>query len=142
MGSTKLTSTDGRRWAFCSRYDLKDVGDETQTYLRRWRIVMTPYGGLYVHKILLPDGDRPLHNHPYWFLGWILCGGYVEDRRDGRFTLHRWRWRLMRRTDLHAIRRLTRTPTWTVIVTGPRRQDFAYATHGGLVRHKDVYGAA
>ena len=135
----KLTSTDGRRWAFLSRYDILDEIDKTKVYLRRWRIIMTPYGGLYVHKIMMSDGARPLHNHPYWFIGWIICGGYTEERPDGMFTLRRWRWRLMRRTALHAIRKLTRTPTWTVLITGPRRQDFGYDTAVGIIRHKDVY---
>jgi hypothetical protein len=134
----KLTSTDGRRWAFCSRYDIGDAADETRVYLRRWRIVMTPYCGLYLHQVFLPDEGRLLHNHPYWFIGLVLCGGYVEDRPDGEFTVRRWRWRLMRRTDFHAIRRLLRTPTWTLLITGRRRQDFAYLADQGLVRHKSL----
>ena len=73
-------STEGIRWAFMRKYEIPDVEHPEQTYLRRWRVIQTPLFALYLHHILLPDGDRDLHDHPYPFASLTLKGGYTEER--------------------------------------------------------------
>jgi hypothetical protein len=73
-------STEGIRWAFMKKYEIPDVEHPEKTYLRRWRIIQTPLFALYLHHILMPDGDRDLHDHPYPFASLILAGGYTEER--------------------------------------------------------------
>lgn len=139
---TKLTSTEGRRWAFMQRYDICDLADPTDLYLRRWRLVQTPWFGVYLHRIQRPDGDRYLHDHPWSFVSLILWGGYREaylDQADAAFTPDRPRNRWLRagtmhrmgRGSFHAIRRLLRVPTWTLVLVGPRRHGWGYLTDDG-----------
>lgn len=135
---------DWHRWALGKRHDIPDLADPQATYLTRWRLVQTPWFGVYLHAIRLPDTDRHLHDHPWDFASVVLAGGYTEELvHEDRGTRTRFvgphrrgsdgmlrptlklRWR--RRTNVkrahvyHRVQRLTRTPTWTLALTGPRR---------------------
>jgi len=138
------------RWAFMSRFDIDDPVTG-ELYLRRWRIVQTPWFAVYLHKIATPDKDRDLHDHPWSFLSLILRGGYDEERLvydnglDGDMCSKMFRrgwlslgWR--RATDAHRITRLHRTPTWTLVLTGPRRRSWGFYTDAGYRDWKTYLG--
>ena len=149
---TKLTSTEGRRWAFMQRYDICDLADPTDLYLRRWRLVQTPWFGVYLHRMQRPDGDRYLHDHPWPFTSVILRGGYIESfvdwethdpaRARARIFCKVGRPHRMAMGDFHAIRRLLRVPTWTLVLVGRRVRDWGYLTdHGRWVSHDAQHDA-
>src|SRR5215472_18922423 len=50
-------------------------------YLIRWR-AETPFGSVRLHHWLGPDDDRAFHDHPWWFVTFVLAGGYT-DRNPG-----------------------------------------------------------
>jgi hypothetical protein len=101
-------------------------------YMRRWRLV-TPWGCLRVHHILRSDRDRHFHDHPMDFVSLILRGGYVEYQpnsqarvcRPGDVVVHR-------AEDLHFLK-LRGNSAWTVLVTGPFRRTWGFATEDGWV---------
>lgn len=155
----KLTSTEGRRWAFMKRYDINDINDKSDLYMRRWRMIQTPWFGIYLHRIQRPDGDRYLHDHPWPFTSFILKGGYSEDwlspellRRSptvqGRprtWGQHRTHMAgsvtRVRRGEYHSIRHLYRVPTWTLVFVGRRGTDWGYLTENGWVDHETQHRA-
>ena len=78
-----------------------------------------------------PDSRPTLHDHPWRFLSVVLRGGYTERRLDPRTMevneAHRVRWfNRMRTCDYHAIVKLARTPTWTLLFVGPRVRTWGY----------------
>jgi hypothetical protein len=120
----------------CTTTDIPDLTDPTKTYLRRLRLVETPWFGVFLHKILLPDADRDLHDHPWDFATLILRGGYEEQVPSSGPAAGTRRWRAgsahrVRATDLHSVRRLFRVPTWTLVVVGRRQRAWGFATDGG-----------
>jgi hypothetical protein len=125
-------------WALGRRFDIMDANDPTQLYLRRWRLIQTPWFALYLHKVLLPDDDRHMHDHPYNFSSLVLRGGYKEvvDYGDG------WSWgrshkagsiHHMKAEWLHKIVSLKRVPTWTLLFVGRRRRTWGFWTENGWV---------
>lgn len=105
--------------------------DDDGTYLTRLRIVATPWFGVYIHRFDGPDPRLTLHDHPWNFTSLVLRGGYVERRLDPRTMevneAHRVRWvNRIRTHDFHAIVRLSRVPTWTLMLVGPRRRKWGY----------------
>ncbi len=132
------------RWAFCKIYDIADVDDPTQIYLRRYRIIQTPWCALYLHKINLDDGDRCIHDHPYNFFSLVLRGGYEEivdkcpypDGAECEDEIRTWgagslHW--MKAEWFHRITALNRTPTWTLLFVGRRRRKWGFRTQDGWV---------
>jgi hypothetical protein len=62
-----------------SYVEIPDYDEPERTYLRRWRIIETPFGGIYLHNILMSDSvTRGFHDHPYTFLSIRLRRNYTE----------------------------------------------------------------
>lgn len=64
-----------KRWAFWRWYDI--VLDD-ELYLSRLNLIKTPLFSVKLHWIHRPDPDRDLHCHPWWFISFVINGGYVE----------------------------------------------------------------
>lgn len=123
------------KWAFFKRYDIVDAANPEKIYLTRWRLLQTPWFGLFIHKINRPDSDRALHDHPWNFVSLILKGGYDEKRPSGITKRDVGSFAYRRAEDLHAIVRLWEVPTWTFILIGRNRRNWGFQTEKGWVPH-------
>src|SRR3954452_12681330 len=116
----RLASNRSPRWAFMERFEVPNY-DSDGNYLTRWRIVQTPWFGVFLHRFDGPDPRPTLHDHPWNFVSFVVRGGYTERRLDpADMTVnehHRvGRVNVMRTHDAHAIVRLWRVPTWTLML--------------------------
>lgn len=149
--------TDGRspRWAFLDVFRVPQY-DGDGDYLWRLRVVQTPWFALYLHRFDGPDPRETLHDHPWNFWSIVLRGGYIERRLDP-VTMVVNETHLIRRFnrvhagDAHAIMRLLRSPTWTLMLVGRRRRTWGYLepedvgwrwTEFDLHPHNDEFAAA
>ena len=131
---------DGRtNWALMASFD---IPCQDRLYLRRLRIIQTPWFAVYLHEMHGPDADRDLHDHPFDFYSIILKGGYVENwlAKQQGFGLPthtrvwpRWSGHLMRKTEGHRIRALHETPTYTLVLVGSRTREWGFWTRAGWV---------
>lgn len=131
----RLTGGRSARWVVMGRFEVPDY-DGDGLYLTRWRIIQTPWFGLYLHRMTGPDPRPTLHDHPWNFLSIVLRGGYIERRLDPLTMVvneaHRIRRvNRMRTHDAHSIRRLLRVPTWTLLFVGARRRTWGYVESDG-----------
>jgi hypothetical protein len=53
-------------------------GPDGSLYLKRLWLIKTPWFAVMLHWILRPDYARDLHDHPWWFIAFVLRGGYRE----------------------------------------------------------------
>lgn len=131
MSRPRLASNRSPRWAFMEKFVVPNFDTDDETYLTRWRIIQTPWFGVYLHRIGTPDSRPTLHDHPWNFTAFVLRGGYIERRLDPMTMQvnesHRIRFvNRMRTHDAHAITRLFRVPTWTLVLVGARRRTWGY----------------
>lgn len=137
------------RWAVLTWLVLPDRTDPSKTYLRRLRIVDTPWFGIYLHWIYLPDTDRHPHDHPWPFLSIPLRGSYTEQvwfdignlcRRDERthkrFSVHTFKLAWAHRIDELAPGLLT------LVLRGRRRKSWGFWTEEGVTVNWAQYPAA
>jgi hypothetical protein len=118
-------------------FEVPDARNPERVYLRRLRLIQTPWFGLYLHWIYAPDRDRDPHDHPWWFASWVLRGGYVEDvwttrlrwrqHVRGRFSVHH-----MLTHHAHAIKSIE-PGTITAVLVGPRCREWGFWTPEGWV---------
>jgi len=128
----------GRRspnWAILERFEVPNLDDPRQTYLTRWRLIQTPWFGVYLHRMDGPDSRPTLHDHPWEFASIILRGGYrevynAEPARSALtddYRIHRaGDVNRLHVTDGHYIRELFRVPTWTLMLVGRRQRTWGY----------------
>lgn len=142
MPKIKYPYVSGVDWAIRRFMDIPDKVERDEVYLRRFIIFKTPVCGLYLHFIYMEDRDQDPHNHPMNFWSFVLRGGYVERRYNGRRVCHDLRtrkWLSLARTtkkDFHQIEVLTKTPTITLIFTGRRARDWGFLTPDGYVPNR------
>jgi hypothetical protein len=128
------------------------VSREGNVHFRRYRLLWTPWGAVYVHHILVSDQDKHPHGHPWDFTSLILWGGYIEQLWESSVRLHQLQpvdvpvpetseariGTLIRRqaNQFHHIQLLK--PTWTLVWTGPRIHDpWGYWTERGWVSNAE-----
>lgn len=136
-GLEKRGSDDRVHWALMSSFDIPcRLPDGTeQLYLRRLRIIQTPWFGVYLHEMHAPDADRDLHDHPYNFYSIILKGGYTEQwRKRGNMAQFenyslfwpRWSGHVMNKLNAHRITHLLKVPTYTLVFVGKRTREWGF----------------
>lgn len=131
MKRGKAQGQRGSAWAFMERFEIPFFDKPMENYLTRWRLIQTPWLSLYLHRFDHPDSRPTLHDHPWTFLSIVLRGGYIERRLNPN-TLevdeaHHVRWiNRVRASDAHAILSLDRTPTWSLMLVGPRVRKWGY----------------
>lgn len=126
-----------REWEFLGPPLVLIDENNGREFLKRWRLVQTPWFSVFIHRMQVPDPGFDLHDHPWAFLSVVLVGGYQEIKAATRRTWaqhkrHRGRWSVggIRLDECHRVASLDRTPTWTLIVTGPTRRRWGFDVGG------------
>lgn len=88
-----------------------------------------------LHRIVLPDQDRHLHDHPWNARTFILRGGYVEVREDGQ-KHYRWMGHTaaLNFGEYHRIVEVSEGGVWTLFVTGKYRGTWGFLVDGAKVQ--------
>ena len=107
--------------------------DKNDPYMLRWHLIpRNRWFNIYLHKILKDDDDSALHDHPWWSLGMILRGSYLEIAPDGKKVRFPFRPVFRRATQLHRLVVLS-GPVWTIFTTGPRIREWGFACPKGWI---------
>jgi hypothetical protein len=125
------------RGASCSKV-MRLVTSSGDVYLERFHVhhpdIDFAHRRVMLHRFELPDQNAHAHDHPWDFESLILEGGYVQES-NGALTIFRAGDRNARRAEEpHHIAELLEVPTWTLVVAGPERREWGFATPEGWVR--------
>ena len=118
---------------------IKDLSMKNN-YLYRWSLWL-PFGvSIKIHRIVRNDRDRCEHDHPWWFVRFILYGGYTESIHGKKYVRRPWRpwafWRIYpcAPSFRHRITKLTKKENWSLVICGPNRGYWGFYTKKGWVR--------
>lgn len=102
-------------------------------YLVRYRLISTPWFGVYLHHILRSDQDQEKHDHPWSFFSWVLWGSYREFLADEDYRtrcVHR-RWLSFAKRTCDQFHRVELDrPVWTLILVGPKTKEWGFLVDG------------
>lgn len=127
LGNGKRSGTWG---LFERRFVLPDYDNPKEASRIRWRLLYTPYFGIYLHKWLKPDPRLTPHNHPWSFFSIILKGEYTERRVNGDYFFVEQEFgagscNVVRRSDFHAVSNVVE-PTWSLMFVGRDHGGWGY----------------
>lgn len=123
------------------------IGD--RYFLRWYAIPRNPWLNVYLHKFLHDDEDRALHDHPWWFVSWMVKGRYREvvpfpEHGSGHYHFISRRWlSIAFRQAEHAHRVVLwkefgePLPCWTLVVTGRVVRDWGFLCPQGWKHWKE-----
>lgn len=110
-----------------SRFDRFDITNRAgDVFMRRHKLLRTPFGNLYLHEILRSDEDRCLHDHPWRFVTLILSGGYREVLPTG--VRYRPVGTLLFRPATFAHRIEVDRPVWSLVWVGQKVRAWGFFT--------------
>lgn len=140
----KYPLPDGRLWSFFVWNDIPSKVHHGKVYLRRLRVVGTPWFSVFVHWIEEPDTDQDPHDHPWNFYSLIWRGGYWEEVWKSPDTLSvsprghvrarvKHTWVKTPITTAHQITDVDKN-TVTVVFTGKRTREWGFWPRSGYTR--------
>jgi hypothetical protein len=89
-----------------------------------------------IHKILLPDDDRDLHDHPWNARTFILYGTYAEQRKDGIYFRYSGTTATLKFGEYHRITKVSPQGVYTLFVTGKYQGTWGFLVNGVKVKYK------
>lgn len=142
---TKPLFSKGSKWALFTKEELSY--SPTDPYLTRYRLIQTPWFGIFVHVIHRADREKHAwHDHPWPFVSILLRGGYTEGRPSPfrniiSFPKHRKAPSIAYRprNSFHHIVELDRTPTITLMLVGKRQGNWGFLTEDGNWHPHEVW---
>lgn len=103
------------------------IAHDGQDYLRRWWVVpRNNYSNVYLHKILMPDDDRALHDHPWDNTSLIIKGSYREITPAGEFIRSPGDIINRKATDAHRLELVNSEPIISLFMTGPVIREWGF----------------
>lgn len=132
---------DENRWSFNLKFPRRpdlNIGPESDVYMRRWVLLISPWLRVYVHQFLRSDDDRALHDHPAHHVSVILRGRYTEVTPEGRFHRRAFVPIFREASALHRVELVDGKPVWTLLIRGPKVREWGFACPQGW-RHWTDY---
>ncbi|HET6154348.1 MAG TPA: hypothetical protein VFE15_15495 [Marmoricola sp.] len=112
------------------------VEQQGEPYMHRHFLLgedsMTGGSSARYHQIVQSD-RADMHDHPWDFMSVILSGSYVETTPDGEQEHGPGSVLIRTAEQLHRLTLPNRQPVWTLVVLGPPRRRWGYATERGWV---------
>lgn len=106
-------------------FKYKEIGwKEINETFYRWILLDTRWFSIYLHYLDAKQWHPQCHDHPWWFVALILCGGYWE-RANGR-TIWRGPLSLLYRPATFTHNVMTPTTNWSIILVGPRTRKWGF----------------
>ncbi len=96
-------------------------------YARRW-VLQFSFCSLRIHHFYRSDDDRAFHDHPWWFLTFILAGAYIDVSEDSQTMLKRGDFAFRRAEHKHTVRT---DGVWTFLITGAEVRTWGFWTKAG-----------
>lgn len=93
-----------------------------------------------IHRILKPDNDRNLHDHPWNARTFILKGWYTEERRHGVFTRSQGDTARLNFGEYHKITKVCEGGVYTLFITGKYRGTWGFLVEGSKIHYKKYLG--
>lgn len=93
-------------------------------YNRRW-YWQTPCFSIRLHHWMHSDDERNMHDHPWWFITFILRGGYTDVSPAGREELTAGQLAFRPALHRHYVK-VHKGGCWSLLLTGPVRRKFGF----------------
>lgn len=100
----------------------KEIGET----FYRFDALRTRWFNVYIHYLDAAQWHPQCHDHPWWFMAFILCGGYWE-LADNKYV---WRgpFSLLYRPAAfsHNVATMPGKPNWSIVVTGKKEREWGF----------------
>ena len=108
------------------------LGKEECPYAFRW-VLNLGLISFRVHHFLRSDDKRHFHDHAWWFLTFVLKGGYTDVSPNGEDVLTTGSIRFRKANHPHYVK-VDENGVWTFLITGPMSRKWGFWVNGKFKR--------
>lgn len=120
------------------KFNHQKVGLTECPYFERWVLDFGPFA-FRVHRWFSSDDDRAHHDHPWWFITFVLWGCYVDESPAGNELMPAGSVRFRPANHQHTVR-ILKPGTWTFLITGQPSRKWGFWVRDRMVK-RDKYFA-
>lgn len=115
---------------------IKEIKSKSgEVHFRRWEILKTRWGSIWLHAIYKADQDKHLHNHPWDFKSLVLKGSYLEQTEKGIIKQHPCKFNSRNGESYHKILELLSPVVYTLFFVSPTKREWGYNVNGKFIDH-------
>lgn len=116
---------------------IKEIKSKSgELHFKRWEILKTPFGSIWLHAIYKADTDKHLHNHPWDFTSVVLKGSYIEQTTLGNKKQHPGKINIRNGADYHKILEMISPVVYTLFFASKPKRQWGYRVAGEFVDHE------
>lgn len=116
---------------------IKEIISKTgEVHFRRWELLKTPWGSIWLHGIYKADQDKHLHNHPWDFKSIVLKGSYIEQTPLGNKRQYPGKFNSRNGADYHKILELLSPVVYTLFFVSKPKREWGYRVRGEFIQHE------
>jgi hypothetical protein len=82
-----------------------------------------------VHHWISSDDPRHFHDHPWWFISWVLKGSYIDRSPSGDAERKEWSVALKPALHRHTVI-VPKGGCWTIMLTGKEKRAWGFWVDG------------
>ena len=113
------------------------LGDPACPYCYRWVLNLGLFA-LRLHLWVASDDARALHDHPYWFITFILKGSYEDVQEKQTEIMKPGTIRFRRASHRHTVKLLTPS-CLSFLISGPPLRTWGFWPNGKFVRREKYF---
>lgn len=115
---------------------IKEIKSKTgDVHFKRWEILKTPWGSIWLHAIYKADTDKHLHNHPWDFTSVVLKGSYIEQTTLGNKRQYPGKINVRNGAHYHKILEVESPVVYTLFFASKPKRQWGYRVVGKFVDH-------
>ena len=116
---------------------IKEIKSKTgELHFKRWEILKTRWGSIWLHAIYKADADKHLHNHPWDFISVVLRGSYYEQTPLGNKKQYPGKINVRDGSEYHKILELVSPVVYTLFFASKPKRLWGYKVMGKFVDHE------
>lgn len=93
-----------------------------------------------IHKIVKPDNDRHMHDHPWNARTFIVKGWYREERINSAFLRQKGESCRLKFKEYHKITHVSYDGVYTIFISGKYRGTWGFLVNGLKIKYKKYLG--
>ena len=116
---------------------IKEIKSKTgELHFKRWEILKTRWGSIWLHAIYKADQDKHLHNHPWDFTSVVLKGSYYEQTSLGNKKQYPGKINIRNGEEHHKILELLSPVVYTLFFVSAPKRLWGYKVEGKFIDHE------
>ncbi len=116
---------------------IKEIKSKSgEIHFKRWELIKTRWGSIWLHAIYKADVDKHLHNHPWDFRSIVLKGSYKELTQQGIQLQSPGKINVRDGSKYHKILELLSPVVYTLFFASTPKRQWGYDVDGRFVDHE------